>query len=146
MTTWRESASQSAQDDLDGLLNLVLPHAEELLRRRNEFFPFGATVSIDGETSLTGADPGVGRRPPPDKVLASLYLGVLEDAASLRAAAFVADVRVGGSDAVQVELEHREGVALVVLLPYTPSRSNRPVKLGSMSAVAGEPRVWTSLT
>lgn len=59
-------------------------------------------------------------------------------------AAFVADVRVGGADAIRVELEHREGSALTVLLPYTPSRSNRPVKLGTMSAVGGEPRVWTS--
>ncbi|CAI9415393.1 hypothetical protein [Nocardioides sp. T2.26MG-1] len=146
MTSWRDSATQSAQDDLDGLLNLVLPHAEDLLRRRGEFYPFGATVSMDGTTALIGADPGLGRRPPPDQVLAGLYQGVQGDAASLRAAAFVADVRVGRSDAIRVELEHRDGVAPVVLVPYTPSRSNRPVKLGSMSAVAGEPRVWTSLT
>lgn len=144
MTSWRDSASPSAQDDLDDLLNLVLPHAEDLLRRRGEFFPFGATVSIDGVAALIGADPGLGRRPPPDRVLASLYRAVQGDAAALRAAAFVADVRIGRSDAIRVELEHRDGVAPVVLVPYLPSKANKAVKLGLMSAVEGEPRVWTS--
>jgi len=144
MTSWRDSASRSAQDDLDDLLNLVLPHAEDLLRRRGEFFPFGATVSVDGVASLIGADPGLGRRPPSDRVLASLYEAVQGDATSLRAAAFVADVRVGRSDAIRVEFEHREGVSPVVLVPYVPSKANKAVKLGPLSAVEGEPRVWTS--
>jgi hypothetical protein len=59
MTSWRDSASQSAQDDLDGLLNLVLPLAEDLLGKHAEFYPFGGTVSNDGEAALTGADPAL---------------------------------------------------------------------------------------
>jgi hypothetical protein len=41
-------------------------------------------------------------------------------ASDTRAAGFVSDVRIRelDRDAVRVELEHREGVALVVLRPY----------------------------
>jgi len=143
MTSWRDSASQSAQDDLDGLLDLVLPVAEDLLQRHAEFYPFGGTVSTDGEASLVGADPVLREHPASDQVLATLYQGARTRELSLRAAAFVADVRADGSDAVRVELEHREGAALVVLLPYTRSRFKRAVAFGLMSAASGKPRVWT---
>lgn len=41
MTSWRDGSSALAQDDLDGLLNAVLPLAEDLLGKHFEFFPFG---------------------------------------------------------------------------------------------------------
>ena len=108
MTSWRDSAPQSAQDDLDGLLNVVLPLAEDLLGKNGEFFPFGGSVSRQGEASLTAADPGVGEHPESDLVLARLYEGARKNASNSRAAAFVAEVRANGSDAVRVELEHQE--------------------------------------
>jgi hypothetical protein len=144
MTSWRDSASQSAQDDLDGLLNVVLPLAENMLGKNGEFFPFGGSVSRQGEASLTAADPGLGEHPASDVVLAHLYDGGRTTASIARAAAFVADVRANGSDAVRVELEHQEGVALVVLLPYTRSRFKKTVTLGQMSVAEGQPRIWSS--
>lgn len=144
MTSWRDSASPTAQDDLDGLLSVVVPLAEDLLGKHAEFYPFGATVSNDGEASLTGADPALGEHPASDQVLAALYQGAHANASSARAAAFVADVRANGSDAVRVELEHREGVALVVLLPYKRSKFKKTVTFGQMSAASGEPKVWAS--
>ncbi|GAA1807642.1 hypothetical protein GCM10009795_061020 [Nocardioides hankookensis] len=142
MTTWRDTASASAQEDLDGLLNLVLPLAQELLGKNGQFYPFGASVSTTGEASLTAADPGLDGRQQPDQVLAGLYDGARASAADNRAAAFVVDVLVDGSDAVRVELEHRDGIALVVLVPYQPSTLNRVPKFDQMSAAPGEPRVW----
>lgn len=145
MTSWRDSASKSAQDDLDGLLKVVLPLAEDLLGRHAEFYPFGGTVSNEGETSLTGADPAaLGEHPASDDVLAGLYQGARATAPSFRAAAFVADVRADGSDAVRVELEHRDGVALVVLLPYTRRRFKKSLAFGQMSVSGGELKVWVS--
>lgn len=122
MISWRDTASALAQDDLDGLLNAVLPFAEERLSKYGEFYPFGAAVSSEGEASLLAGDPGLGDRPDSDAVLETLYEGVRGDLEEYRAAAFVADVTVSGSDAVQVELEHAEGVSLAVLLPYSRSR------------------------
>jgi hypothetical protein len=127
MTSWRDTASPSAQDDLDGLLNVVLPLAEDLLGKHGEFYPFGGAVSTKGEASLTAADPGLGRRPASDQVLTSLMEGARANATSSRAAAFVADVRADGADAVRVELEHQEGVAL----------SAHDVRAGQMSYPIG---------
>jgi hypothetical protein len=101
-------------------------------------------VSGEGEASLTSADPGVGGHPASDAVLANLYEGARANAVNTRAVAFVADVRANGSDAVRVELEHREGMALVVLLPYTRSRFKKALTFGQMSAATGETRIWSS--
>lgn len=144
MNSWRDVASVSAQGDLDGLLNVVLPVAEDLLSSNGEFYPFGALVSDQGETTLTGSAPEPQVDPGSDEVLAVLYKGARADAGKSRAAAFVADVRTEGSDAVRVELEHQEGVALVVLLPYTRSRFRKALQFGQMSLSPAEPRIWPS--
>ena len=142
MTTWRDTASAAAQADLDNLLNLVLPRAQELLGKNGRFYPFGATVSTVGEASLAAADEGLGEHPSPERVLAGVYDGARATAAENRAAAFVSDVLIEGSDAVQVELEHRDGIALVVLVPYKPATFKRVPTFRDMSVAPGEPRVW----
>ena len=75
MTSWRDSASQVAQNDLDDLLNAVLPFAEELLGKNGEFYPFGAVVSNDGDARMTAGDPALGDHPLSNDVLATLYAG-----------------------------------------------------------------------
>ncbi len=52
MISWRDDATQEEQDELDDLLNVTLPLAGEMLQRHSEFFPFGASISIDGETQF----------------------------------------------------------------------------------------------
>lgn len=96
MSSWRDEASQSAQDDLDGLLNAVLPLAENLLRKNGDFFPVGGSVSRQGEASLTAATPEVGEHPASDLVLAHRYDGARRNVSDARAVAFVADVRANG--------------------------------------------------
>ncbi|WP_155993026.1 hypothetical protein [Nocardioides sp. URHA0020] len=142
MTSWRDTASPSVQQDLDGLLNLVLPLAQELLGKNGRFYPFGALVSTAGEVSLTASEVGLGEHPQPDRVLAGVYDGARATSGENRAAAFVSDVLVEGSDAVQVELEHRDGIALVVLVPYKPATLKRVPTFRDMSVAPGEPRVW----
>jgi hypothetical protein len=143
MASWRDTASAQAQRDLDGLLNTVMPFAEQALGAHGEFFPYGATVTGTGETRMIAADPGLGERPESNAVLTALYEGAREAASSQRAVAFVADVRLDGSDAVQVELEHAEGVALVIALPYSRSRFKKAVTFGAPRASAGRQRIWT---
>ena len=120
----------------------MLPRAQELLGKNGQFYPFGASVSTDGETSLTPPDAGLGDHPQPDRVLAGVYDAARATAGENRAAAFVSDVLVEGSDAVQVELEHRTGIALVVLVPYKPATLKRVPSFRDMSVAPGEPRVW----
>jgi hypothetical protein len=144
MTSWRDTASAGTQEDFDGLFGLVLPFAEEMLSTHGEFFPFGGSISSSGEASLTAADPGSGPTPDPDQLLMSLYAGARANATTTRAAAFVADVRVEGSDAVRVELEDVEGVALVVLLPYARGGLEEGLVLGEMRVSRGEPKIWAT--
>jgi hypothetical protein len=143
MTTWRDSASDRAQADLDELLNAVLPFAQQLLEAHGEFFPFGATVDSAGQIALAAADPSKGERPDSQSVLEALYEGVRSDRDNRRAAAFVADVLVDGGDAIRVELEHAEGASMSLALPYSRSRIRKSVSYGQLQAGPGRRRVWT---
>jgi hypothetical protein len=95
MTSWRDSASQQAQNDLDRLLELTLPFAQQQLAGHGEFFPFAAAVSADGSPKLLGSDAALlGERPASVDVLDHLVGGLQEQAGGLRAVALVADVRL----------------------------------------------------
>jgi hypothetical protein len=74
--SWRDSASETAQIDRDGLLDLCLPFAREQLDQNGEFFPFGAVVNSEGVRSLYGAGPGAGERPASSDVHALLVDGM----------------------------------------------------------------------
>jgi len=117
MPSWRDSASQLAQDDLDGLLDAALPFAQEMLAKHGEFFPYGAATTAAGETKLIAADPDEGEQPESMSVLASLVEGLQVERDALRATALVSDVRLADSDAIRVELEHREGHSIIVAAP-----------------------------
>jgi hypothetical protein len=142
MVSWRDTASVAAQDDLDQMLNAVLPFAEQTLSRYGELLPFGAAVSSDGQVVLLAADPGLGEHPPSVAVLDTLYAGARASADTRRAVAFVADVRANGADALRLELEHRQGVTLVLVVPYTRSRFRRTITFGEMQGSPGRARVW----
>ena len=109
MASWRDTASDQAQADLDALLNAVLPLAEQTLSKRGEMCPFGAAVSSQGQLEMLAGDPGSGERPTSEAVLRALYDGARASSSTRRAFAFVAYVRADGADAVRVELEHQEG-------------------------------------
>jgi hypothetical protein len=145
MTSWRETTSQQAQEDLDALLELTLPFAQQQLAEHGEFFPFAAAVGADGAPRLIAADPGRGERPASTDVLDQLVGGLREQAGDIRAAALVADVRVGESDPARAELEHRDGQAICVLLPYKRRRLRRGVDNGELGAAPAQPRIWSSL-
>jgi hypothetical protein len=141
--SWRDTASQRAQDDLDRLLNEALPFAQQMLDKSGEFYPYGAAIGADGQVAMFGADPGQGEHPKSSDVIAMLVGGLRAKRADLRAAAVVADVRAGESDAIRVQVEHREGPVLTVLLPYKKKRLGRGIEYGQMRASAAEAQVWT---
>jgi hypothetical protein len=142
VTSWRASASQQAQDDLDGLLDSSLPFAQEMLDKHVEFFPYAAAITTSGETRLIAGDPGEGEQPTSVAVLQVLVEGLRAERDTLRAAAVVSDVRRSDSDAVRVELEHEEGHAIVVFLPYQKKRLRRGVEYGQITAGPGDRQVW----
>jgi hypothetical protein len=144
MTSWRDTATPQAQDDLDGLLNAALPFAQQMLDEHGEFFPYGVALDEAGDQRMLAGDPGQGEQPASLDVLATLVEGLRLERASLRAVALVSDVRLSDTDAVRVELEHRDGHAMAVLLPYRRKRLRRGVEFDSLSAGPAPLQVWST--
>jgi hypothetical protein len=139
--SWREDVSVEAQADLDGMLDACLRFAEQTLNKYGEMYPFGAAVATDGTYTMIALDPPEGTKP--TEMLAMLHEAARQHAEGFRAVAFVADVLVDGKDAVQVESEHREGIAIGVVAPYKKGRfRKKDVTFGTLSAVPGTRRVW----
>jgi hypothetical protein len=143
MASWRDSVSEPVQGDLDSLFNVALDAASEFLVKNGEFFPFGFSVGEDNEVVMFGADPDLGEHPPSTEVLRLLGEGARADRGRLRAVAFAVDVSLpDGGDAVRVELEHREGAVLEILVPYRRRRFGGKLTLGEMLVSEGHVQVW----
>jgi hypothetical protein len=114
-----------AHPDLDQLLNAVLPFAQQMLAKHGEFFPFGSSMTTDGEIIANGAYDG-DEQPPSQQLIDLLTQAFRQEAAAgkIRAAAICYDVRTvppGRSektDAICVSSEHQNGEAADVYVPY----------------------------
>jgi hypothetical protein len=145
VTSWRDTASAQAQADLDSLLSDVMPLAAQTLGKHGELLPYAATVDNDGNEALVSSDPRAGEElPSSHDVLALLYEAAANSAESLRAVAFVSAVRVSDADAIRVELEHKEGISMAVVLPYERDASAESIAVGASRATANPARVWSA--
>ena len=142
MASWRDLASQQAQDDLDGLLNAALPFAQQMLDEHGEFFPFAVAVDVYSDTRMIMGDPDLGERPPSAEVISTILQELQRSREEFRAVARVADVRTADSDAVRVDLEHSEGPSMAVLLPYKKRRLRGGFEWGNLAATVAGPAVW----
>ena len=145
MASWRDTASAQAQADLDGLFDTASEFARQQLEKRGEFHPYAVVVRTDGETAFVDASLAVDTDQPSSvDIIAACRETLAATRDELRAAAVVADVRLVsmGGDAIQVEVEHAEGTAITILLPYTKKRFGRGVQFGELRASAGTRHVW----
>jgi hypothetical protein len=126
------------------MLNEALPFAQQMLDRHGEFYPYALKMTADGQTGMAAADPGEGDHPDSQTILSMLHQGLSSERDGLRATAMVSDVRIASaqSDAIRVEIEHREGVSVAVLLPYSKKRLGRGVTYGDLQAGSGDRRIW----
>ena len=137
------------RDELETLLDPLLDFAQQMLRKNGEFFPFGGTISIDGQVNLTAADAD-DERPASQDVIDLLASGMRTQAAAgqIRAAAICYDSRFGledgaKTDAIAVSLEHQAGDAVLVMQPYSKGRFTG-WKFDQLVAVAPERRVFAA--
>jgi hypothetical protein len=93
---------------------------------------------------MVAGDPDGTEQPASLDVLAVLWDGLRSQRDQLRAIAVVSDVRLSDSDAIRVELEHKEGPAMAVLFPYSRSRIRQRVDFGGLSAAPADPQVWSA--
>jgi hypothetical protein len=114
-----------AHPDLDRLLSFCLPFAQEMLKKRDEFYPFAATVLINGELNPLAINSG--EEHPSAKKMIDELTGVLKHNSAkgeLQAAAICYDGRVTvqsdeKKDAITVFLEHSNGESVTIYLPYS---------------------------
>lgn len=145
MVSWRDDASPQAQQDADTLLSTVLEVAGQRLATDGGFYPFGAAYTTAGDLVLLEGDPDLGDQPSTDDVLHSLHVGTEQRRDEYRSVALAADVTdaVTGEDrtGVRVEIEHREGTSLVLLVPYTRAPQGA-LAYGEMEGALNARRVW----
>jgi hypothetical protein len=138
-----------ASEEIQQLLNYLLPFAEEKLTREGEFYPYAA--AIDSTGSIEPVGPAVGSDDPDvSDILIALHADLREQAAegSIRASGIAADVTLTDpdsgetTDAVQLELDHAEADAVDVYVPY--ERAGEGVKFGELVAAEGREPVFAS--
>jgi hypothetical protein len=138
-------------EEIQELLNFLLPHAERMLTEHGEFYPYAVALDSEGEMSAVPADIGTDD-PDVGDVLVALHEGLREQAAegSIRASAIAADVTLTDpdsgetTDAVQVELDHAEGDPVDIYVPYESQDDG--IKFGELVAAEGREPVFTAGT
>jgi hypothetical protein len=143
----RVEAGTSPRDDMDAFLDPLLSFAQRRLDKSGEFFPFGATISSDGQLELAAA--ATDSEHPPSQELIDLMEEGFSQAASrgeIRASAICLDVilrppSAEPTDAIEIRIEHRDADPVKVHLPYTKRRF-RGIDYGELSASLGETRVF----
>ncbi|SEG55694.1 hypothetical protein SAMN05421819_3515 [Bryocella elongata] len=141
-----------SEEPLNDLLNALLPHAQELLRKYGEFFPFGAAIDDSGDVRMVAAGTG-DEHPASQEVIDILLNGMKAEAGagSIAAAGICLDstFNLEGSpmkDAVCCRLESHGGESLQVYLPYVAKKhfrsSKKTFEFGELVAMGKVPEIW----
>lgn len=113
-----------ARADLEELMNMLVPFAQQMLGKSGEYYPFGASMRPDGQVVQNAAH--TGNEHPPSQELIDMLIGVFRHEAAagqLRAMGICYDVRITPpgstekSDAICVQLEHMDGEAIKIYVP-----------------------------
>ncbi|HVF15225.1 MAG TPA: hypothetical protein VM942_11535 [Acidimicrobiales bacterium] len=138
MSNWGDGLSEVAKTEMDKVLTAAVTFAETMLEGQGAFYPYAVKLTDTGETEMATVPAGS------EDALATLVEGLVAQRFALRSTAVVAAVHLEsiGSDAVRVDLEHREGAALTLIRPYTRKRLRKKIEWGEMQSMVVDPRVW----
>jgi hypothetical protein len=145
MSNWRDTASEQVQDDFDRLAEVTIAAARNFLDQAGDFIPFPMVIKSDGELALIGLEQPVTPTPPDPVEVIEGIVGLFRDRRdSIRALAIGADVEVPAEamDAIEVRLEHREGVSITVLVPYQIDSLDDSYLYDEPRVQHGDPRIW----
>lgn len=139
-----------SREDLDTLLGAAIEAAQHFLGKNDEFYPFGMSLGRSGKIAMHAAHTGE-EMPESTDVIAVLQKGFVETAREhrMRATAICSDVQVippdqaEKTDAIAVQLEHRDGQAIDAYLPYKKGFLNR-IKYGDLFACEGTPVIFST--
>ena len=142
--------ADTPKDDLEELLNGLMPFAEGMLSKYGEFFPFGGSMAPDGKIAQMAAYDGQERQPPEDAI--EMMTEAFRQSAQegrIKACAIFSDALVTppGSqqkiDAVCVYLDHAEDDGVEVFFPYEINEA-KEVVFGEAFAQKGRTSVFTT--
>jgi len=128
--------------DCDALFKAVIPMATPLVDQFGEFYPFAMTMDRQGAIAGLSASPS-SDRPSVDDVWTSLRNSLRDLATSgkLRAAAVCVNTKITMGDAVRdaitVFVEHEDGLALEVVVPYRRAGEGRVEYDATMARPSG---------
>lgn len=143
MNSWPDGTSESAQASLDEALSCALDLARTHTDHGRSFTPFAvvidaqgalAPVAVQSETGETDAGEAYG----------ALCKALAANRENLRTVALVTDCRfpTAGHDAIQVNLEHHEGVAVTAMVPYHRRRLARKPLYDDTAFQPTAKRIW----
>ena len=146
----KEMKAQKAE--LEKLLEAALPFAEQMLTKHSEFYPYGATMDPTGKISLVGGYTG-DEHPKSTEVIDLLKATYRRDGETgkIMACALVYGIKTvppGQSqktDAIAVDLDHCDGVSVVMVYPYKVGPDMK-VQLASPFAMKGKGDIFKSKT
>lgn len=140
---WRSIASPQAQDDVDKLFGDAIKFVAVELAHADDFAPFMMVISLAGEISVRRSAIAT---TPRDEVGVVRGLELPGDGDQLRARAAVLDVTalvpVAG-DAIKIKIEHAEGIAIDMLVPYRIDSDGATINVQAANVARAELLLWT---
>jgi hypothetical protein len=132
----RENVPESAREEMDELLDMLMGFAVESLEKHGEFYPFAGVLS-GGQGQFVAA--ATGDEHPASTELIEMLEAALRThvAEGAQAAAIAADVSLDTGDAVRIHVEHVDGDAVDVFLPYAKKRL-RGIDFGELFAAPAD--------
>jgi hypothetical protein len=136
--------------ELEKLLDAVMPFAKQMLTNHSEFFPYGATMDANGKITSVGGYTG-DEHPKFTEVIDLLKSAYRRDGdtGKIMACALAYDIRAippgqtQKTDAVAVDLDHRDGMSIIVIYPYAVG-TDKKLQLGTPYAVKGKREIFKS--
>ncbi|MDO3070510.1 Uncharacterised protein [Mycobacteroides abscessus subsp. bolletii] len=139
---WRSTASPQVQSDLDMLYTDSISLVAEDLGHSDTFGPLMLVVERGGGKALRRT---AGVQTPLRESEIVKQLEAPGDAETLRARATVLDVTVKEpftGDAIKIKLEHAEGVAIDILVPYRVTAEGKSIDVNAQNAAVAERLLW----
>ena len=137
-----------SNEDIDALLNAVLPFAQQMLGKYGEFYPIGASMNAAGEVGLVGVMPE-SEHPEAQEIIDLLLAQLVDDARKheIKGSVICFDASAippGESakrDAICAHLEHESGICVAAFLPYRKEISGQ-VTYGELFAGQLKPQIF----
>lgn len=143
MTISRPAPTTRAQDDLEDLIDFVLDVARRQLNSHGKCPPFAAALPNDGLPTLIAVETH-GKR----VTQAALVEASFETLADMRhdivagAVVWIADITNEKTAAIRVDIEHVDGHASIVLLPFLRRPLRRQTDYGMRRLFQGKRHIW----